>query len=80
MPDLESVVAANIRGERARLKWTQAQLGELVGMSGSTLSDLENGNRIIATNELPLFCRALNITFAQLVQRADPDDIRALGI
>lgn len=80
MAALEDVIAANVRGHRARLKLTQRQLGERLGIAGDTVSDIETGRRTISANDLPRLCAALDITFAELVQRADPGDLRALGL
>lgn len=73
-------IAANVRAERARNKWSQAELGERLGWSGATVSDLEVGRRTITANDLPLLCQVFEITLVELAQRARPDDLRALGL
>lgn len=80
MPRIGDVVAAAVRAERARHRWTQAQLAERLGWSVATLGDLEAGRRRPAVDDLPLFCEALGIGLVTLLDRADPDDLRRLGL
>lgn len=80
MPDLGVVIAANVRGERARLGLTQVQLGERLSMSGATVSDIETGRRTITASDLPLLCEALGISLSELLRRADPHDLEVLGL
>jgi DNA-binding XRE family transcriptional regulator len=80
MAELEDIIAANVRGNRARLKLTQRQLGERLGIAGDTVSDIETGRRTITANDLPRLYAALDITLVELLQRADPADLRALGL
>jgi transcriptional regulator with XRE-family HTH domain len=80
MPDLGAVIAANVRGERARLGLTQVQLGERLSMSGATVSDIETGRRTITASDLPLLCEALGISLSELLRRADPHDLEVLGL
>ena len=80
MPSIGDVVAANVRAERARLRWTQRELADRLDWSVSTLSDLEAGRRRPAVDDLPRLCEALGVTFVELLHRADPDDLRRLGL
>lgn len=77
---LGAVIARNVRKERAGLQWDQGQLAAAIGWSRTTVSNLENGKRIVTADDIPVLCRALGVTFAQLVDRADPDDMTALGL
>jgi transcriptional regulator with XRE-family HTH domain len=49
MPDAEpsaiGLLAAELKAQRVRLGWTQVQLGERIGYSGSFISDVERGDR-----------------------------------
>ncbi|GAA3618367.1 hypothetical protein GCM10022223_38900 [Kineosporia mesophila] len=80
MADLQTVIAANVRSERARLKLTQRQLGERLGVSGDTVSDIESGQRTTTANDIPRFCEALGITITELFARAEPDDLGVMGL
>jgi Helix-turn-helix domain len=37
------IFAAELKAQRGRLGWTQVQLGERIGYSGSFISDVEGG-------------------------------------
>ena len=80
MPEFADVITANVRAERGRRKWRQADLGERLGWSGATVSNLEVGKRTLIASDLPQLCRAFDITLAKLAEGADPDDLRTLGI
>ncbi|MDP9825351.1 transcriptional regulator with XRE-family HTH domain [Kineosporia succinea] len=80
MADLGRIVARNIRGERSRLGLTQEEFGKLVGWSLSQARDAEKGNRRILVQEIPMICRALQVTFADLCRGAEPGDLDALGL
>jgi transcriptional regulator with XRE-family HTH domain len=80
MPSIGDVVSANVRAERARLRLTQRQLAERLGWSVGTLSDLEAGRRRPAVDDLPWLCEALGVTLVDLLSRANPDDLRRLGL
>src|ERR1700759_5746139 len=49
MPDAESsgiaLFAAELKAQRTRLGWTQSELGDKIGFSGSFVSDVERGER-----------------------------------
>jgi transcriptional regulator with XRE-family HTH domain len=79
-PSLGDVVAAAVRAERARHRWTQEHLAHRLGWSTSTLSALESGQRRPAVDDLPLLCEALGVSFDELVGRADPEDIARLRL
>lgn len=80
MPSLADVIPSAVRAERARLKLTQKELADRLGWSVATLGDLEAGRRRPAVDDLPLLCRAFGVTLAVLLDRAEPDDLRALGL
>jgi transcriptional regulator with XRE-family HTH domain len=80
MPDLASVVANNIRAERARRGWKQRELAERMGWSIGMVSDTESGQRRIGISDLPKLCRAFEIPLAELIRGADPEDVEALSL
>jgi transcriptional regulator with XRE-family HTH domain len=80
VPEFSDVIAANVRAERARRRWRQADLAERLGWSNVTVSDLEIGRRGVSANDLPKLCRAFGVHLDQLTHGADPDDLDALGL
>jgi DNA-binding XRE family transcriptional regulator len=40
------IFAAELKAQRGRLGWTQVQLGQRIGYSGSFISDVERGARV----------------------------------
>jgi transcriptional regulator with XRE-family HTH domain len=80
MPDLATVVAANVRGERSRLRWRQRDLAEHLGWSQATVSDLEAGKRAVNVADLPPLCSVLGITLVDLFRGASPEDLRSMGL
>lgn len=73
-------IAAGVRAERARRRWSQAELGRRLGWSQSSVSDLEVGRRVITADDLPALCRVFELPLAELARGADPEDLRALGL
>jgi transcriptional regulator with XRE-family HTH domain len=80
MPDLATVVAVNIRAERARRRWRQKDLAERLGWSQATVSEVEAGKRAVNVGDLPLLCQAMGITLSDLFKGADSSEIRAMGL
>jgi transcriptional regulator with XRE-family HTH domain len=74
------VIAANVRAERARRRWRQADLAEALGWDIGTVGHLETGRRDVRASDLPQLCRALGISLDRLLQDADPTDVEALGL
>lgn len=79
MPDLATVVAASVRGERSRRRWRQQDLADRMRWSQATVSDIEAGKRVVTVADLVGLCAALEISLADLFRGADPDDLRTLG-
>lgn len=77
---LGDVIARNVRAERGRLGWTQQQLADALEWSSSSVGNLESGKRKVIADDIPLLCRVFRISFAQLVDRADPADLRTLRL
>jgi transcriptional regulator with XRE-family HTH domain len=80
VPDLAAVIASNVRGERARRKWRQADLAARLSVAQTTVSGIESGEREIGVRMLPALCRAFGVPLADLVRGADEDDLRAMGL
>ena len=60
-----------LRGERARLNLTQAELATMVGVSRKTINTVENGVFIPSTVLALRLARALGVTVESLFRLAD---------
>lgn len=80
MPTLGEVVAANARAERARQRLRQAQVAEALGVSVSSISDLENGDRRVSVDELLPLCRVLQCDLPTLLKGLSEEDRKTLGL
>jgi transcriptional regulator with XRE-family HTH domain len=80
VPDLNTVVARNVRAERARHGLRQSDLARLTGWSVDTVSNLETGQRRVQVADLPILCRAFEIKVERLLVGAEPDDLEAMGL
>lgn len=80
MASLGDHIAANVRAERARRRWSQADLAERLMWSRSTVGDLESGRRKVAADDLPALCIAFGVPLADLVRGAEPAEVAALGL
>jgi transcriptional regulator with XRE-family HTH domain len=78
--DLGDIVAANVRAERSRRRWTQDQLAEALGWSRPTVSAVEAGRRKLLVAELPDLCRVFDIPLARLLIGASPDELALLRL
>jgi transcriptional regulator with XRE-family HTH domain len=77
---LSLVLARALRAERARAGLSQSELAARLGTSQTRFAALESGARKLYAAELPDVCRALGVTFADLLYKADPEDRSALGL
>lgn len=80
MAALGDVIARNVRAERARKGWKQANLAEQLGWTAANVGHLESGRRSVKASDLPALCEALNIPFSQLIFGADAADIQRLRL
>jgi transcriptional regulator with XRE-family HTH domain len=78
--DLCSVVAANVRAERSRRRWTQDELAARLGWSRPVVTALEAGRRQPLVADLPVLCRAFGVGLERLLVDADAADLDALHI
>lgn len=77
---LNAALVKAIKAERARMELTQSELAERLGWSRQTVNKIEAGERMVLVHELSDLCAALEVTFAQLMIKADPRDKRNLGL
>ena len=80
MATLGDIIAANVRGDRAKRRWSQDELGRRLGMGRSTVGDLESGRRKVTADDLGPLCVVFGVDLAVLARGANPDELRALGL
>ena len=81
MPRLSSVFPRNVRAERVRRDWDQAELGERIGgWTRSMVGDLETGRRKLGVDDIAPICAALSLTLAELAIGADREELTAIGL
>jgi len=44
------------------------------------IQKVEAGNRALQVADIPVICRVFGLTLARLLQDADPDDLRVMGL
>jgi transcriptional regulator with XRE-family HTH domain len=74
-PDVDHLVRQRIRSLRLARGWTLDSLAARCGISPSTLSRIETGQRRIALDQLVPLARALGTTLDQLVEPPDDADV-----
>jgi transcriptional regulator with XRE-family HTH domain len=77
---MQAALIKAIRAERARVGLTQVELAERLGWSRQTVNKIEAGERMVLAHELVDICAALDVTFAELMVKADQRDRRILGL
>ena len=78
--ELGAFVARGVRARRVWLGLGQVDVARRLGCSGQTVSAIERGIRRVTLDDLPGLCRALDTTLPELVQGADPETLRAVGL
>lgn len=77
---LASVVAANVRAQRARQRLTQQELADELGWSRPSLGLLENESRRVTLDDAAELCTALKIDLRELLSGAPTDVLQAFGL
>lgn len=77
---LGDLVAANVRAERSRRRWSQQQLADRLDTSQSTVSQIEGGHRKVDVDDLLALCDALQVPLARLLVGADDHQLQLLTI
>jgi ribosome-binding protein aMBF1 (putative translation factor) len=78
--DLGDIFANAVRAERSRRGWRQQDLAEKCGWSLDVISTIERGLRRVAVEDLPVLCGALGVPLIKLLDGADPEDLRKIGL
>jgi len=66
-----SILVASIRRARAAADLSQKDLSEMLEMSQSTWSKIENGERRIDLIELRQFCKCVKVDFLDFIKGVD---------
>ena len=59
--DIKKQFGKNVKDARLKLKLTQEQLAEKIGISAKSLSQIELGNNFVSAENLEAICNALKI-------------------
>ena len=74
------VIARNARALRAAGKLRQVDVARRAGISRTKLSLIEAGERRIPIEDVLALCVGLGVTLERLLDGANPDERRALGL
>jgi transcriptional regulator with XRE-family HTH domain len=80
MNGLGAVLAVSVRNHRARRGWRQREFSDRTGWSVGMVSDIETGHRRIGVDDLPVLCRVFDVSLAELLAPAAPEDLEVLKI
>lgn len=64
----DSVIGKNIKRYRLKMKYTQAQLAEEIGVKQSTIANYESGRNLPSTKHLLRLAKAFKMTVEDLVK------------
>lgn len=67
-------IADRVRALRRERGWTQAELGEALGLSQARLSEIERGQGSFSAEQLLEVLERFNVSIAEFLPHADPDD------
>jgi transcriptional regulator with XRE-family HTH domain len=80
MPAPSVVLARAVRAERGRRGWRQVDLAERCAWSMDTVSAIERGVRRVDLDDALRLCQAFGIPLVKLLDGADDQDLRTLGL
>lgn len=78
--ELDTLVATNVRAQRAMKRLTQQELADDLGWPRTSVLSLENESRRVTLSDVVDLCRALEVPLSELLRGADPEVLRELGI
>ena len=70
-------IGRRVRILRLKHGWTDEELGEMIGLSGSSLNNKERGVRDFTWNEVIRLCDVFKITMDELVRGVKPENLAA---
>jgi len=79
-PTAADLLARNLRAERSRRRWRQADLAEALDWSPTKVADAEAGRRRLDIGQIIEVCRVLEVPLVKLLDGADAEDLQALGL
>lgn len=79
-PTIADILARNVRVERTRRGWRQADLAERLGWSPPRVTAVEGGRRQLNMTMIAELCRAFGVPLVKLLEDADPADLQVLGL
>lgn len=68
--EIQAAIATQVKAEMAAKGWKQSDLSKATGIVGSTLSRYLNAGRDIPLNAFAEIANALDLSIAELAQRA----------
>jgi ribosome-binding protein aMBF1 (putative translation factor) len=80
MPTLSDRLARGVRAERSRHGWRQADLAQRAGLTVDIISAIERGSRQVDLDDALRLCRGLGVPLVKLLDGADSEDLRTLGL
>lgn len=62
--------------KRRKAKLSQSKLGELIGVSGQTISEWERGNRLpsLSPKQTLIYCQSISVDLTELVELFEESD------
>ncbi|TCC35090.1 helix-turn-helix transcriptional regulator [Kribbella sindirgiensis] len=79
-PELDALIAGNVRASRARARMRQEDLADEIGWNRATVTNVEAGTRRISLADAVALCAALNISLRELLHGAPDEVFQALGL
>ncbi len=61
-------LGSRVRALRQKHKWTQAELGDRLGMDRGHVSEIECGKRMVTLDTLQTIAKGFEITMSQLLK------------
>ena len=78
--ELDSIIAGNVRENRARLRLRQEDLADEMEWTRAMVTSLESGTRRVALADAVALCGALKIGLRELLQGAPDEVLQVLGL
>ena len=80
--DVKKLFGKNVKEHRLKMKLTQEELAEKIGISPKSLSQIELGNNFISAENLSAICFALNVkakTLFDFGEDENPDKLKFIN-
>ncbi len=70
-------IGKRVKDQRLKHGWTDEELGQKIGLSGSSLNNKERGVRDFTWNEIVRLCDVFKITMDELIRGVKPENLPA---